>query len=154
MDNVKSTLFKDWARVLAREYGGRITDVTEEHVRLDGASEQWQKTLGDLPQLTLNNSPSDPDAWRLRLQHVEKRIAQVIISAPVAFLCSLNKKPKAAHQSANVIRFAFGLTLSLGDPCARRYTAYHLCEMETTVYVSGGDRLFQTCKFAPAANMK
>jgi len=146
--------FLDWARVLAAEYGGRIARVSDGDVFLAPASGQWKKVLGDTIGLLLSPNPTDPDAWRVRLQHVEKRIAQALISAPVAFSCSVKASRGAGNRPVELIRLAFGLSLSLGASCARRYTAYFVGEAGKALYIAGRDKLFESGKAFGAVNMK
>jgi hypothetical protein len=154
VDNLNGNLFLDWARVLATEYGGRVTTVSDGDVRLTPDSEQWKKVLGTTAGILLNANPTDPDAWRVRLQHVEKRIAQALISAPVAFSCSVKAGRGSGDRSVELFRLAFGLSLSLGVACACRYTAYYFGGAEKAFYVAGRDKLFECCGEFGAVNVK
>ena len=138
--------FLNWARVLAREYGGRLT-VSEEEVRLDPSSEKWEQVTGSKNPLVLALAPKGVDPWRLRLRHVEKAAARAVISGPVGFSCSVeeNEKRKYTHGPIDIIRLAFGLSLSVGHNYGQRYTAYYLGEGKEAFYISTQDRLFELC---------
>src|SRR5712692_5597145 len=119
--------FLNWARVLAKAYGGRITASGEE-VRLEGSPDQWESVTGSKDPILLSSNPQNPEAWRARLQYVEKRIARAVISSPVGFSCSLienGKQHRDGGEVVEVVRLAFGLSLSLGLNCKQRYTAYY-----------------------------
>ena len=148
VDNLSDNLFLNWARVLADEYGGRVTRVSDGDVHLTPASEQWKNVLGDTAGILLspNPKPTDTEAWRVRLQHVEKRIAQALISAPVAFSCSVKAGRGSGDRSVELFRLAFGLSLSLGAACACRYTAYYFGGVEKAFYIVGNDKLFESCE--------
>lgn len=151
---MSDNLFLDWARVLATEYGGRTTGLSDGDIRLAPASGRWKKVLGDTTEILLSPNPTDPDAWRVRLQHVEKRIAQALISAPVAFSCSVKASRGAGNRPIELVRLAFGLSLSLGASYARRYTAYHFGEAEKAFYIAGRDKLFESCEDFGAASVR
>jgi hypothetical protein len=123
--------------------------VSKEGAKLDRDSERWRQIMGAQRSLVLREKPKDPAEWKVRLQHVEKRVARAIITAPVAFSCVV--KPSKGKREDTVIRFAFGLSLSLGLACQRRYTAYYVPDTKRSFYLAGQDQLFEVgSDFGPA----
>lgn len=137
--------FLKWAQGLAGEYGGHVRAVSGDKLLLESASVRWQQLAGGNDPILLRENPATPDEWRMRLQHVEKRIAQAIVSAPISFSCSVKKAGKNRDANLAVVRFAFGLSLSCGVACTRRYTAYHVSGIDRAFYIPGQDRLFEIC---------
>jgi hypothetical protein len=155
--NLSDNTLQDWARVLATEYGADMTVLPRGSVRLTPASGRWKEILGNQKSILLTEKPNDPDQWRVRLQHVEKRIAQAIISAPIAFSCSVgprDKRVRSGEKLIEVFRLAFGLSLNLGSAWLRRYTAYYVTETERAFYVAGQDRLFDSYADLVPADLK
>lgn len=137
--------FLKWAQGLASEYGGKVRAVSGDNLRLESSSDRWEQLSGGSEPILLGENPVTPDEWRVRLQHVEKRIAQAIVSAPVSFSCSVKQAGKNRDVNRAVVRFTFGLSLSLGVACTRLYTAYHVSGIDRAFYISGQDRLFKIC---------
>lgn len=138
----------NWARILAKEYDGRLT-VLPEGVRLEGSSDRWEQSTGGKDPILLMSRPQTPEQWRERLKHVEKRAARAVMSGPVGFSCSVAETKRVKTQNisdAKVVRFAFGLSLSLGQSCYRRYTAYYVSATEETFFLGGQDSLFESCE--------
>lgn len=147
--------FLNWARVLANEYGGKSTVIGEE-VRVEGSSDQWESVTGSKDPIVLSSNPQHADAWRTRLQFVEKRTARAVNSSPVGFSCSMieNGKPRDSGGLVEVVRLAFGLSLSLGASLRRRYTAYYLSNTKQALYIQGQDRLFAGCTDIGALDLR
>ncbi|HEV7683910.1 MAG TPA: hypothetical protein VGO68_17400 [Pyrinomonadaceae bacterium] len=137
--------FLKWAQGLAGEYGGQVRAVSGDKLLLESASVRWEQLAGGNEPILLGENPATPDEWRMRLQHVEKRIAQAIVSAPLSFSCSVKEAGKNRDANLAVVRFAFGLSLSLGVACTHRYTAYHVNGIDRALYIPGQDRLFEIC---------
>lgn len=148
--------FRNWARMLAAEYGGEVSPFSEDSVCLNSSSNRWEQVLGSKDRILLSENPNDPDSWRVRLQHVEKRIAQAIISTPLAFGCSVKEGKRVGNSRGlgEVIRFAFGLSLSLGVSSPRRYTAYYVSDSKAALCIAGKDKLFESCENFVSANLR
>jgi len=153
MDQLTEPFLK-WAQGLASEYGGQVSAVTRDKVRLESSSNRWEQLSGGKEPILLGENPATADEWRVRLQHVEKRIARAIGSAPVSFSCSVKQADKNRDANGAVVRFAFGLSLSLGVACTRLYTAYHVSGFARAFYISGQDRLFETCTGTGPVNLR
>jgi hypothetical protein len=147
--------FLNWARVLANEYGGQSTVIGEE-VRVEGSSDKWDSVTGSKDPIVLSSNPQHPDAWRTRLQFVEKRTSRAVNSSPVGFSCSMieNGKARDSGGPVEVVRLAFGLSLSLGASLRRRYTAYYLSNTKQALYIQGQDRLFAACTNIGALDLR
>lgn len=153
MARITDKTFLSWTQGLAKEYGGGAKAVSAETVCLELPSAAAKVAAPIL--LSLN--PKTPDEWKVRLQYVEKRIARALISAPVCFSCSINqagKKPRGARGLATVVRFAFGLSLSLGVECASRFTAYFVSGTDRAFYLKAQDRLYEACCDLGPADLK
>ncbi len=148
--------FLKWAQGLGGEYGGHVGAVSGDSLSLEFSSDRSEKLSGGDEPILLKENPETPNDWRVRLQHVEKRIATALISAPISFSCAIKQtgKHRDANGEVDVVRFAFGLTLSLGAPCTLRYTAYHVKGIDRAFYIPGQDRLFELCAGGGRVNLR
>jgi hypothetical protein len=145
--------FLSWTQGLAKELGGVAKAVSAETICLELPP---AAATGATPIL-LSVNPQNPAEWKTRLQYVEKRVARALISAPVCFSCSVSqagKKPRGVRELGTVVRFAFGLSLSLGVECVSRFTAYWVSGTNQAFYLKAQDGLYEACSDLAPANLK
>lgn len=137
---VISEQFQEWASIVAGQLQARLT-VVDDTVQLRPSVGAPRRGRG---ATNLMSEPDTPDAWRTRLTYIEKAAAEEIKSGPAAFSCSAAEgraHGRGTDDLVDVVRVAFGLSLSLGKSCGRRYTAYFLPDIEQGSFIAGRDEL-------------
>ncbi|HYR28420.1 MAG TPA: hypothetical protein VEU30_08140 [Thermoanaerobaculia bacterium] len=134
-----------WLTSLGSYMGAKVVAV-ENGWSIDGESERWLRFFNDVARpdekkrpLVVAPEPSGEAQWLDRLRVVERAAARQLSSAPVGFTAIIAPRKRATK---NVVRFAFGFSLSLGARLRQRFTAYlpvgqHKCEV-----IAGDDGLF------------
>jgi hypothetical protein len=144
-----------WTQQLAGEIGGQV-NLEGDRIHLHPASPKWATATDGQESIVISPSPENVEEWRLRLRYVEKAAAQAILSGPVGYSCRLHvpRNTEKEGEHTEVIRLAFGLSLSMGANCYRRYTAYHLPSLGVTAYSAGRDKLFDDQVETEALDLK
>lgn len=130
-----------WARVLAKEIGGKVRKQGSD-IQLEPDSELWNLATNTSDPVFLTTSPQDSAAWHMRLEYVEKAVAQAILAGPIGYKCKLESKNERKRVSVTVYRLGFGFSLQTGSSCRRRYTIYYVAEHNQSFFIQGTDELF------------
>lgn len=144
MSNVQ---LQRWGMYLARELGVHYEE-SNDGVILTPVNEKFQEVAGQRDSIHICANPLDPSAWQNRLRYIEQSVAQAILAGPVGFTTILEKGP---GEPTGLVRLAFGLSLTTGCACRRRYTAYYL--ENSTFFVQGTDSLFDLVEKSTALDM-
>ncbi len=141
---MSDTPLQQWARWLASEISARAIPEADD-IRLQPVSTGGAQPASIQDSILLCPTPGSTNAWQVRIRYVEKAVAKAILSGPVGYSCFVMgglPENSPVSPTVNVVRLAFGFSLSVGHSCRCRYTAYHLIGGDAGFFVRGNDTLF------------
>jgi hypothetical protein len=139
---------QNWLSALAGYLEASVVVAGKGASRIEGTSESWQRFFEDIAApkekqhaLLIASEPHDRDQWCDHLRVVERAAARQLTSAPVGFTALI---PAASRKRATktVVRFAFGLSLSMGRRLRQRFTSYVHDGKGAPLLQTGSDALF------------
>lgn len=74
-------------------------------------------------EVRIVTSPTNHAEWNDRFEWLEKQAASFLLKAPLTYSATV-RWPAGRREAGHVLRLSFGLSLSLGRPLRRRFSAY------------------------------
>jgi hypothetical protein len=74
-------------------------------------------------EVRIMTSPTSHAEWNDRFEWLEKQAASFLLRAPLTYSATV-RWPSGVREARHALRLSFGLSLSLGQPLRRRFSAY------------------------------